>query len=226
MYRILNSQEEPKGQTLTTEVKSVFRQEVFAYRELSHDIYVFAQKTGLQIISAVRVAENIPAFLDLLNEFFMSKAPRYDLRQMLIDDPVRYITGDDLYAFTNSYITHINETGLFYDWGKEHYLWEFIWEMIRSYEFPNMPSRMNSLFIFDSEKNALEFKSQFRDPSYQLVNVNLLGGTKESFDMNWFSNVPSNITLSEVKEYVRNYWSQKQTEKPVIEVLYQGYYSW
>ena len=226
MYRILNPQEEPKGQILTSEQKSSFRQEVYAYRKLSHDIYIFSQKTGLQIKNAVRVAENVPAFLDLLNEFFMSKDAQYDLHQMLIDDPIRYISGDDLYAFVSNYIADINETGLYYDWNKEHYLWEFIWEMIRSYEFPNMPSRMDSLFLFDNETNAIEFKKQYRDSYYQLVTINTLGGTVKSFDMNWFSNVPSDIPLVEVKEYARNYWKQVKTEKPVMEILYQGVYSW
>jgi hypothetical protein len=226
MYRILNPQDEPKGQILTSEHKSSFRQEVFAYRKLSHDIYIFSQKTGLQIKNAVRVAENVPAFLDLLNEFFMSKGSQYDLHQMLIDDPIKHITGDDLYAFVSNYIADINETGLYYDWNKEHYLWEFIWEMIRSYEFPNMPSRMDSLFLFDNETNAIEFKKQYRDSYYQLVTINTLGGTVKSFDMNWFSNVPSDIPLVEVKEYARNYWKQVKTEKPVMEILYQGVYSW
>ena len=226
MYRILNPQEEPEGQILNSVLKSSFRQEVFAYRKLSHDIYVFSQKTGLQIKNAVRVAENVPAFLDMLNEFFMSKEAKFDLQQMLIDDPVRFITDDDLYAFVSNYVADINETGLYYDWGKENVLWEFIWEMIRNYEFPNMPSRMDSLLLFDKKENAMEFKAQFRDSNYQLVKVNLLGGSTQTFDMNWFSNVPCNISLSEVKEYARNYWKQKHTDNPVVEVLYQGHYSW
>lgn len=226
MYRILNPIDEPQGQILTSERKSDFRQKVYAYRKLSHDIYMLSQRTGLQIVNAVRVAENVPAFLDLLNDFFMSNEPVYDLQQMQIDDSVMSITGDELYTFTSNYITHINETGLFYDWGDEHYLWEFIWEMVRNLEFPDMPSRVESLFLFDSIENAMDFKNQFRDLNYQLVNINLLGGTKQSFDMNWFSNVPSNIPLAEVKEYARNYWRQVHTEKPVIEILYQGKYSW
>ena len=226
MDRILNPQDEPKGQILTSEHKSSFRQEVFAYRRLSHDIYIFSQKTGLQVKNAVRVAENVPTFLDLLNDFFMSKDSQYDLHQMLIDDPVRYIAGDDLYAFASNYIADINETGLCFDWGKENYLWEFIWEMIRISEFPNMPSRMDSLFLFDNKENAMEFKAKFRNLDYQLVDVNLLGGSTKSFDMNWFSNVPCDIPLSEVNEYARNYWKQAHTKNPVIEVLYQGVYSW
>ena len=67
---------------------------------------------------------------------------------------------------------------------------------------------------------------QYRDLNCVLAEVNLLEGITESFDMNWFSEVPSNIPLSEVEQYARNYWGQKQTDNPVIEVLFQGKYAW
>ena len=225
-YRILNPIEEHQGVILTSNRQSKFRQDIFAYRRLSHDIYILAKKTGLQILNAVRVAENVPAFLDELNVFFKSNEKQYDLQQMLILDPVRYISGDELYVFASNYIADVNETGLFYDWDNNHYLWEFIWEMVRNYEFPDKPSRMDSLFLFDKRQNAMDFLNQYRDLNCVLAEVNLLEGITESFDMNWFSEVPSNIPLSEVEQYARNYWGQKQTDNPVIEVLFQGKYAW
>ena len=226
MYRILNPQEEPQGQILTTGNKSPFRQEVFAYRKLSHDIYIFAKKTGLLLYNAIRVAENAPAFLDVLNDFFISKESNFDLQMLAVNDPLRYISGNDLYAFISSYIAEINETGLFYDWGKDHYLWEYIWETIRYYEFPDMPSRMDSLFLFDDKANALDFLAQHRDATYQLADITLVDGITQSFDMNWFSDVPSDIPLYEAEEYARNYWRQVHTDKPIIETLFIGKYSW
>ena len=62
MFRILNPKEEPKDQILSSDYKSSFRKEVFAYGKQSHDIYIFSQKTELQIKNAVRVAENAPVF--------------------------------------------------------------------------------------------------------------------------------------------------------------------
>ena len=76
-YRIVNPIEEPKGVILTSNRQSQFRQDVFAYRRLIHDIYILAKKTGLQILNAVSVAENIPAFLDELNVFFKSNEKHY-----------------------------------------------------------------------------------------------------------------------------------------------------
>lgn len=226
LYRILNPAEEPKGQALSSERQSPFRREVFAYRRLSHDIYILAKKTGLTLMNAVRIAENVPAFLDELNGFFQSKAPEYDLQLMGINDPIRYISGDELYAFSFNYINDLNETGLFYDWGKEHYLWEFIWEMVRNYEYPDKPSRMESVFLFEQIEDAKDFLNHYRDLNYQLANVVLFDGVAQSFDMNWFSNVPSNIPLPEIEGYARNYWEQRMTENPIVEILYQGKYQW
>lgn len=226
-YRVLNPKEEPKGQVLlTTNFESPFRREVFEYRKHSYAIYCFALETGISILNAVRVAENLPAFKDKLDEFFLSKKQEYDLMQMLIDDPIKRISEEKLYRFYYAYINAINETGLFYDCGKEHYIWEFIWEMVRDIEYPNMPSRMESVFLFNNKENAIKFKNQYRDNNYQVAEIKLLEGTLQSFDMNWFSDVPSKVPLSEAQEYTRNYWAQKQTETPIIEVLFQGKYIW
>lgn len=225
-YRILNPLEEPHGQMLSSERESQFRQDVYAYRHLSHDIYIFAKKTGIQIRNAVRVAENVPAFLDELNGFFHSSKTQYELIMLAVDDPIEYVSKDELYAFTSNYIAHVNQTGLYYDWGNDHYLWEFIWEMVRNSEYPPMLSRMESLFLFDNLDNAKDFKTRYRDAKYQIANVSLVEGTMQSFDMNWFSAVPSDIPLSEAENYARNYWEQKLTDNPVVEVLFQGKYQW
>lgn len=226
LCRVLNPKEEPQGELHSSDRKSPFRIAVFDYRKLSHDIYILAKKTGLKVINAVRVAENVPAFLDELNAFFKSNESSFDLLRLGIDDPIKVISSNDLYEFSYNYINDANETGLFYDWGMEHYLWEFIWEMVRNNEYPNMPSRMESLFLFDKEANASDFLNQYRDPTYRVVNVNLMEGKTESFDMNWFSNVPSDVPITEVEKYARNYWEQKYTENPVVEVLFQGTYQW
>lgn len=226
LYRVLNPKEEPQGELHSSDRKSPFRIAVFDYRKLSHDIYILAKKTGSKVKNAVRMAESVPAFLDELNAFFKSNESSFDLLRLGIDDPIKVISSNDLYEFSYNYINDANETGLFYDWGMEHYLWEFIWEMVRNNEYPNMPSRMESLFLFDKEANASDFLNQYRDPTYSVVSVNLMEGKTESFDMNWFSNVPSDVPITEVEKYARNYWEQKKTENPVVEVLFQGTYQW
>lgn len=226
LYRVLDPDEEPKGKILTSDKLSTFRKEVLAYNKLSCDIYNLALKTGMTILNAVRVAENVPCFLESLNDFFNSNKKNYNLQEMLIQDPVEYISKDALFDFTNNYIHHINETGLFYDYGHNNYIWDLIWEVIRMTEFPLMPSRMKSLFLFDSQQIAMEFMRDNRSPKYKLVKVDLINGQTHKFDMNWFSVVPCKIPLSEAQEYARNYWGQKQTTNPTTEVLFQGEYVW
>lgn len=58
-YRVLNPTFEPASQVLSSNFRSDYRQQVFAYRKLSYAIYMFASQTGLRIVSAVRVTENI-----------------------------------------------------------------------------------------------------------------------------------------------------------------------
>lgn len=225
-FRVLNPSEEPSQMWLSPNIQTDFRQEVYAYRKLSHCIYILASKTGLQIKNAVRVAENVPAFLDELNSSFKSGKESFELSSIGIIDPIETITSDELYAFTYNYIAEVNESGLFYDWGKDHYLWEFIWEMVRNYEFQLMPSRMDSVFLFKREDIALQFKEEYRDFRYKLTTINLSPGQTEEFDMNWFTEVPSDITLAEAQEYARKYWRQELTEHPIIEVLHKGQYQW
>lgn len=225
-YRVLNPLEESSGIKLNSNHQTNFRKEVFSYRKLSHCIYILSLKTGIQIQSAVQIAENVPAFLDILNEFFQSGKEKFDLTHIGVEDPVKILKGDDLYAFTYNYITEVNESGLYYDWGKEHYFGEFAWEMVRSLEFPDKPSRMDSVFLFKSKKDADIFRKQYRDLRFETVQVDLLDGNSAEFDMNWFSNVPSNISVSEMQEYARKYWKQEMTETPIIEILHKGHYAW
>jgi hypothetical protein len=206
--------------------QSQFRQDVFAYRKLSHCIYILSLKTGLQIINAVRVAENTPAFLDVLNRFFHSGERMFNLSEIGVTDPIGTIRSDVLYDFCSNYVAAINESGLCYDAGHEHYLWEFIWEMVRNYEFPSMPSRMESVFLFKDAEVASNFLRDCRDFRYKAVSVDIDDGPTQEFDMNWFTDVPYDIPISEAQDYARKYWRQELTEHPVIEILHSGMYSW
>ena len=85
---------------------------------------------------------------------------------------------------------------------------------------------MDSVFLFIDEDVARTFQNENRDLQYKLVNVDLQDGVTEEFDMNWFTDVPSDITLSEVQEYARKYWSQQMTKNPIVEVLHKGIYTW
>lgn len=225
-YRVLNPSEEPSQKWLLPNVHSAFRQEVFEYRQLSHCIYSLAQNTRLKIINAVRVAENTPAFLDVLNAFFQSGDKFFNLSDLCINDPIEKISADELYAFTSRYISEINSSGLCYDWGHDNCLWELIWETIRNNEFPTMPSRLDSVFLFKDKTIALQFQEEQRDMNYIMVPIKLSEGQTEEFDMNWFTEVSSNATLTEAQEYARKYWRQEMTEHPIIEVLHKGQYFW
>lgn len=225
-YRVLNPTFEPASQVLSSNFRSDYRQQVFAYRKLSYAIYMFASQTGLRIISAVRVTENIPAFLDVLNSVFQSSAKDFDLKRIMVDDPIGCVKVDDLFTFVSYYLEEANKTGLFYDYGNELYLWELIWEIIRVNEFPNRFSRMESLFLFKEQEQARNFFNEYRDLNFKIAEIEILDGNIEAYDMNWFTIVPSDIPVSEVQVYARRYWSQEMTDNPIKEFLFQGKYKW
>lgn len=224
-YRAINPVEESYGTVYDSNRRSPFRENVFAYRFSSHDIYVLAQKTGLQIKNAVRIAINVPAFLDVLNEFFFSGKEYFNLQELMINDPIKKISGDNLYAFTNSYVQHVNDLNLCYDIDKCNFIWEFIWEVVRYSEFPNEPSRMESLFLFNDKDTAKEFIDDFHEgESFEIAEVNLTDTLVHKYDMSWFTLADEEQTLNEVMEFARKYWSGIPSGSPVWEYLYQGNY--
>ena len=224
-YRAINPVEESYDVSYHSSRRSPFRENVFTYRFLSHDIYVLAKKTGLQIKNAVKMAINVPAFLDILNDFFFSGAEDFDLKELGILDPIEKISGDDLYAFTHSYIQHVNELNLFYDVDKCNFIWEFIWDIVRHTAFPHEPSRMESLFLFDNIEVTQQFIDDFHEgEAFEVAEVELSNSKVHKYDMSWFTLTDGDQTIDEVFEFARKYWRGEASSNPVWEYLYQDDY--
>ena len=171
------------------------------------------------------MAINVPAFLDVLNEFFYSGKETFNLQELVILDPIEKISGDDLYAFTHSYIQHVNKLNLFYDIDKCNFIWEFIWEMVRYTEFPDEPSRMESLFLFEDKETSQEFIDEFHEGEpFEIAEVGLDNPKVYKYDMSWFTLADGEQTLEEVVKFARKYWSGVASNNPVWEYLYQGEY--
>lgn len=85
---------------------------------------------------------------------------------------------------------------------------------------------MESLFLFKEQEQARNFFNEYRDLNFKIAEIEILDGNIEAYDMNWFTNVPSDIPVSEVQVYARRYWSQEMTDNPIKEFLFQGKYKW
>ncbi len=224
-YRVLNPQEEPPQTQLdSAQQQSKFRKQAIDMLPHSKAVCDISIKTGLHLNSAMTLAKNAPCFCDVIQGFIDEKIDICPLKELSVNDPMENIDIYDLVEFTNNYMNIVVETGLYFDWGNENAVWEYIWEHIRKTKYSELPSRLQSVFLFNNKENAQNFCKDHRDCNYSINEIELLSGRTESFDMNWFTMVRSDIPFGEAIQDADNYWAKKHTSDPVIETLHQGLY--
>jgi len=226
-YRVLNKEEESSNTQLNSEHQlSEFRKQAIAMFPHSEAVCNLSKSTGMQLKGAMCLAQNIPCFLDIVRQFIDKGKELCPLIELCVNDPIKYIKLDDLIELSNNYIRIINNTKLYFDIDNGNVLWEYIWEYIRKNQYSNLPSRLKSVFLFNNKKEASDFFKNYRDDRYSICEIKLLSGKTEDFDMNWFTDVPCDITFNDAIKYAESYWGRKQTPQPIIETLHQGLYSW
>ncbi len=102
--------------------------------------------------------------------------------------------------------------------GMQHgfFLREYIFETIRSKEFPEKPSRMTSAFACNTRR-ALQFRERGHDYAVSFANSD---APAHQGDMHWFNVYSHNYTFSGVDECVRRYWrSEPCTESADWEIF-------
>ncbi|MEX0812329.1 MAG: hypothetical protein WD048_08935 [Chitinophagales bacterium] len=102
------------------------------------------------------------------------------------------------------------------------YLWENIYEKVRTDSYRDKPSREKSFFLFDNLKDCQYYINNHKCGG-QICEVEIL--EKRSLfkaDMNLLDIIPSNYTFKQTKEQVEKYWSGKTSNKIVNEYLFQG----
>ena len=98
------------------------------------------------------------------------------------------------------------------------YLREKILEKVRSKDFPDLPSRMTSIFLCESIENAKLFRDangRFLDILYE---VELIDKEKPLFRTDWsFLNCPSTpFFLKQFEEMAHLYWKAENIQNPEI----------
>lgn len=96
---------------------------------------------------------------------------------------------------------------------------EAVWERIRRSGFPNLPSRIGALFLFDGEA-AMEKARQNWWPHRECMylEVEIRDGTTHRADAQWL-----NSPERQWEESAHAYWSGTATADPIHEVLLHGY---
>jgi len=128
-----------------------------------------------------------------------------------------YIKENDLIGIVES----LDEIGFeFFQEG--FYLWENIYEKVRTISYKDKPSREKSFFLFDNLKDCQYYMDNHKGGG-QICEVEIVE-TRSLFkaDMNLLDIIPNNYTFKQTQEHVEKYWSGKTSDKIVYEYLFQG----
>lgn len=91
---------------------------------------------------------------------------------------------------------------------------ELVFEIIRRANYPSLPSRLQSIFAFETLEEALKFKSQYSQVDCPIYIVEANKCIKRDMSLLKLGfNISGGITLAE------KYWSAQQSENPEWEIL-------
>lgn len=104
-------------------------------------------------------------------------------------------------------------------------LWEVFLEKVRAKEFSNLPSRMESIFLFDSNTSCNYYKQNHIGGKGNVVEIALIE-TRNVFeaDMQIIDDIENSISRDELLETVRMYWRGEKSANPIMEIIFQGTY--
>jgi hypothetical protein len=105
-------------------------------------------------------------------------------------------------------------------------IWEYMSEKIRQEKFKELPPRLGSYFLFDSEENANNFKVNIHSDScddYIIVKADILEcRNMVTLDMAIWDQDFNNISYRECEKQLINYWRSYENTQKLAEILVQG----
>ena len=105
-------------------------------------------------------------------------------------------------------------------------LWEAFFEKVRAKEFPHLPSRMNSTFLFSDIQSCTFYQKNHCGGQGTVVEIETVR-TDKIFegDMKIIDDIENSISRDELTEKIRQYWKGEQTTNCVKEYIFQGEYN-
>lgn len=125
------------------------------------------------------------------------------------------LMGEFLQSFENNFI--------YFDNGAV--LWEAFFEKVRAKEFPNLPSRMKSIFLFGNAESCDFYKKHHCNENGTIVQLEL-SRTEKIFeaDMKIVDEIENWVSRDDLIEAIRKYWKGEKTKTPINEYIFQGEY--
>lgn len=224
-YRVVYSLAEYSGLYETKEIEFSNRQRLLELWESLAAICAFCLESGVRICTAIAMA-NSDISEDAFEQALTKNRERVDLRKLgYMNEPVQYVQTEAFLKLYNWYSDHPAPDKLCGTLDAA-YIWEFIWELARREVKPTAASRINSVYLWESEERAEKFKDEHRKhPSYKIVRVKVEDEDKvQVYDAKWLDAVPTDATLEEAYVYAVRYWLGVESESPCWEILYEGRY--
>jgi hypothetical protein len=103
-----------------------------------------------------------------------------------------------------------------------YYLWEYIYEKVRDEKHWDKPKRSESLFLFEN-LNDCEYYITTHKGGGEIAIVEVLENRfLFKADMNLLDLIPNYFTNNQAEEVANRYWSGMISDKPIMEILFQG----
>jgi hypothetical protein len=229
-YRVVDDLIEPAGKELDSRIitrDSPRKKRANQLYGLFDCIGTFSAKEDLNLAVAMNIAAFPEIYIPPLKNALASGRQEVSFgdigcfmidREIKIKELVDYITRyQRLCSESKTWITEKE--------ADRECVWEYVWEKERRRINVEFPARGQSVFLFESEFDADQYREDYYGDFGTVMQVEIKDQRAfGKYDMSWFTDVPSGITYRESAMYARNYWLSKENNEPVWECLLDGTY--
>lgn len=123
----------------------------------------------------------------------------------------------------NEFIQSFDEKNTFKIFLEGNYLWERYFEMVREKVFKELPSRKESIFLFDNVDDCQFYIKNHKKGFGKIYEVEII--EEEALfraDMNIYEEIDLSITYNNLLKEFFKYWDKQSSQTPRYEYLFQG----
>ncbi len=228
-YRIIDETAEPMEQELDSRVQSAGsarkKRASALYKQFGF-IYAFAEKHQIKLDQAAAIAVNPEVYIPVIRN-----AHRSGLSAIALSDIGCFMPGDialqELVTYMGQYQNLCSQADTWIrDKGSDQsYMQDYVWEAVRRRISAALPSRFESVFLFDDYFLAEKYNDQLYDNTGAIAEVEIV--TRRGFcksDMEWFLGFSTGTTVDQAADVARRYWRGIGSDEPVWEYLLDGTY--
>jgi hypothetical protein len=229
-YRVVDDLIEPSGKELDSRIfakSSIRKVRAEQLYELFDLIGTFSSKEDVKLNVAMNIAVFPEIYIPSLKKALASGREEVsfgDIGCFMIDREIKIKTLID-YIKTYQQICTVIKTRITEKDSDRECIWEYVWEKERCRINTGLPSRGKSVFLFDNEFDADQYRENYYGDFGTVMQVEI----KEQrafgrYDMSLFTDVPGGISYNEAAMYARSYWLCKENNESVWEYLLDGTY--